>query len=162
MVEVLGQETQASPGQWVWVRSRLGGGAACTLWGCGREMGGRAQGRRQLQSVNQLKLGFFSGGWRGQEVSLRNGSGRQAGVTFKNLASGIRHPWALLPPLLRLGYVTSGRLLHLSGSQPFQLSSKRTAVATTQVVGKMTRSNNEIHSHNDRDHDCQGGTRAQK
>lgn len=54
MVEVLGQETQVSPGQWVWVRSKLGGGAACTLWGCGREMGGRAQGRRQLQSVNQL------------------------------------------------------------------------------------------------------------
>lgn len=29
-------------------------------------------------------------------------------MMLKNTASGIRHPWGVLPPLLHLGCVTSG------------------------------------------------------
>lgn len=68
-------------------------------------------------------------------------------MILKNMASGIRHPWALFPPLPHLGCVTSGGrggLLHLSGPRSPQLSGERAAEATTQVVGRMKRSNRNI------------------
>ena len=40
----------------------------------------------------------------------------------KNLASAIRHTWALLSALPHTGCVTPGRGLHLSGPQPPWLS----------------------------------------
>lgn len=68
MVEVLEQETQPGPCQWVWVRAGVGsgprdGGAAVYLagvWGR-RDEGHVATGNFQVLT-NQLKLGFFSVG----------------------------------------------------------------------------------------------------
>ena len=61
VVEVLGQKTQPSPHQWVWVRSGLGlrkavgGGRGCFI-----PQGGRVHGHGQFQSLNRLtEAGIF-------------------------------------------------------------------------------------------------------
>ena len=85
-------------------------------------------------------------------------------MMLKNLASGIRHTWALLPALPCTGGVTSeGYFTSLGLSLPgYQV--RQPAASTAWVAGRMKRSNHEerlvqrlAHSKNSRadsDPDC--------